>query len=234
LRDLTFDLRRGEIVGVTGLLGCGRSELARMIAGAQHRDSGDVVVDGRALRSGDVSQAIAAGVALVPQDRRGQGCVLPMTVRENLTLPDVKRFWRRGLLRRRAERNETRAAIKAFDIRPSETERPVEQLSGGNQQKVVLSRWARLTPRVLVLDEPTQGVDVGAKEEIAAIIRRLATDGVSILLASSDFDELVPLCDRVLVLNRGRLAADVGRDHLSTEHITLISTNPEGSSRDLV
>jgi ribose transport system ATP-binding protein len=224
LRDVDLTIHAGEIVGVTGLLGCGRSELARLLAGAQQPAGGELVLNGRPARFSSPQDAIAAGIAYVPQDRRHQGCIPALSVRHNITLSDVSSFFKSGLLRQGQERAATRAAIEQFDIRPAQTERPMAQLSGGNQQKAVIAKWTRLEPRLLVLDEPTQGVDIGAKHEIAAIIEALAGRGVAIVVASSDFDELVRLCDRVLVFNRGDLVADVPRPQLSEARLTLLSS----------
>jgi ribose transport system ATP-binding protein len=224
LRDVDVTVRAGEIVGVTGLLGCGRSELTRLLTGAQQPRAGELLLDGQPARFSSPREAIAAGVAYVPQDRRNQGCIPALSIRHNITLSDVSSFFTAGLLRQDRERAATRAAIEQFHIRPAQSERPMAQLSGGNQQKAVIAKWTRREPRVLVLDEPTQGVDIGAKNEIAAIITGLAERGVAIVVGSSDFDELVGLCDRVLVLNRGDLVADVPRRQLSEARLTLLSS----------
>jgi ribose transport system ATP-binding protein len=224
LRGVDVTIRGGEIVGVTGLLGCGRSELTRLLTGAQQPADGELLVDGKPTTFSSPRAAIGAGVAFVPQDRRNQGCIPALSVRHNITLSDLSSFFQSGILRQDRERAEARAAIERFDIRPAQSERPMAQLSGGNQQKAVIAKWTRLEPRVLVLDEPTQGVDIGAKNEIAAIITALAGRGVAIVVGSSDFDELVGLCDRVLVLNRGDLVAEVPRQQLSEARLTLLSS----------
>jgi ribose transport system ATP-binding protein len=148
-----------------------------------------------------------------------------MSLRQNVTLSDLGPFWRRGWLQQRDERAVARTAVETFDIRPADTEKPLARFSGGNQQKAVLAKWTRIKPRVLVLDEPTQGVDIGAKQEIAQIITSLADDGVAVLVASSDFEELVHLCDRVVVLNRGQLVADVGKAELTESALTILSSS---------
>ncbi|HWI22471.1 MAG TPA: sugar ABC transporter ATP-binding protein [Baekduia sp.] len=227
LKDVDLELHRGEILGVTGLLGCGRSELARIVAGAQPAAAGTLVVDGEPIRFTSPRDAIAAGIGFVPQERRSHGCIPDMSVRENLTLSGLGHYWRGGWLRQGEERSEAWNVIEEFDIRPADPDRAVAKLSGGNQQKAVVAKWTRLKPRVLVLDEPTQGVDIGAKREIASIARDLADQGVAVLVGSSDVDELVELCDRVLVLNRGEIVADVDRRELSEERLTLLSTTTE-------
>ncbi|MFE7841709.1 ATP-binding cassette domain-containing protein [Streptomyces sp. NPDC057474] len=228
LRDVDLSLRKGEILGVTGLLGCGRSELTRLITGAQAATSGQLLMDGEPLSISSPKAAIKAGIASVPQDRRGQGCIPAMSLRQNITLSDLGPFWRGGRLRQGEERAAARSAVDHFGIRPASTEKPMSKFSGGNQQKAVLAKWTRTAPRILVLDEPTQGVDIGSKQEIAQIVTALADDGVAILVASSDFEELVHLCDRVLVLNRGRLVAEVPREDLTEPHLTVLATSGEG------
>jgi ABC-type sugar transport system ATPase subunit len=217
-------VRSGEIFGVTGLQGCGRSELARVIAGAQPPKGGAVYVDGDLVPPGDLRSAIAAGVAYVPADRRTSGCIPLMSVRQNITLGDLSTFWRYGWLQDGRERTEVARLMKHYDIRPPRGERPVGTLSGGNQQKVVVAKHLRLKPKLLILDEPTQGVDVAGRRDIGVMICDLADQGVAVVLCSSDFDELVQLCDRVLVLDRGRAVATVTRDELSEERLTLLCT----------
>lgn len=224
LRGVDLSVRRGEIFGVTGLQGCGRSELARVIAGAQTQIAGSVEVAGTILPPGDLRAAIASGIAYVPPDRRAGGCIPLMSVRQNVTLGDLSPFWRRGWLEEGRERAEVASLIKRYDIRPPRGDRPVGTLSGGNQQKVVVAKHLRLNPRVLIMDEPTQGVDVAGRRDIGVVVRDLADQGVSVVLCSSDFDELVQLCDRVLVLNRGRAVAIVDRQELTEERLTLLCT----------
>ncbi len=210
LDEVSFGVRAGEILGVSGVLGSGREELAPLLFGARRPRSGGVAVDGAALQTGDVAAAIEAGMGLVPADRARQGAALLMNVRENLTLPGLRSVQRRfGWIPRRAERAETRRWASAVDLRPPQSERPLSQLSGGNQQKVVLARWLRTEPNVLVLDEPTSGVDVGAKVAIYELIRDAAAHGTAVIVCSSDTKELVELCDRVIVLDQGRMTGDL-------------------------
>jgi ribose transport system ATP-binding protein len=227
LDGVDLSLHKGEILGVTGLLGCGRSELTRLITGAQAPAAGQLLLDGEPVSFSSPGAAIKAGIASVPQNRRTEGCIPAMSLRQNITLSDLGPFWRGGWLRQADERIATRSAVERFGIKPASTEKAMSKFSGGNQQKAVLAKWTRIGPRILVLDEPTQGVDVGAKQEIAQIITELADDGVGILLASSDFEELVNLCDRVIVLNRGQLVAEVPREDLTESQLTLLSTTGE-------
>jgi len=227
LTGVDLDMRAGEIVGVTGLLGCGRSELARLLSGGQLPSGGLIRLANREVEFPTPRDAVRAGVAHVPQERRRDGCIPPMSVRENLSLSGISQFWKGGLLRRDLERQMARQVIEDFDIRPTNPEALMSGLSGGNQQKAILGKWIRLRPQVLILDEPTQGVDIGAKHEIGQIIRDLADGGVSILVGSSDFDELVPLCDRVLVLDRGHVVANVPSEELSEERLTMLCSRIE-------
>ena len=202
LGGLDLDVRPGEVLGVAGLTGSGREELAGLLSGRLPRQ-GTVTLDGAPLPAGDARAAIAAGVCCVPADRAGQALLGQGTVRENLTLADLSAFWARGRLQQRRERTEAREWCERLEIRPGRSEDPVTGLSGGNQQKVVLARWLRLAPRVLLLDEPTQGVDVGSKADIHALIDRAAADGAAVVVCSSDAEELARVATEVVVLHRG-------------------------------
>lgn len=224
LRDVTFDLRPGEVVGVMGLVGSGRSELARLLSGAQRPAAGTIEVDGTPRTFDGPYAALAAGIVAVPQNRKRDGVILDMTIRENLTLGDLRPVSRRGPLggiHTARERAEATELIHRFDIRPPQPEAPLRSLSGGNQQKVAIARAVRLGPRVLVLDEPTQGVDVGARSEIGAIVTDLKRGGVALVLATSDVDELLELADWVLVLDRGRLRDVLPREEITRDRLAL-------------
>jgi ABC-type sugar transport system ATPase subunit len=216
LAGLSLEVRSGEIVGVSGVLGSGREELGPSLFGAVPRIDGTVEVDGTPLRSGNVVDAISAGMGLVPADRARQGAALLMNARENLTLAGLRSVQRRfGWMPRRAEREEASRWARKVDLRPAEPERPLSQFSGGNQQKVILAKWLRTEPNVLVLDEPTAGVDVGAKAAIYRLLRDATQRGMAVLVNSSDTKELAELCDRVLVLDRGRQVAELQGVELS-------------------
>ncbi len=215
IRDLSLTLRAGEIVGVAGILGSGREQLAAMLFGARHR-TGRVEVAGEELVAGDPAAAIAAGLAYVPADRRRDGAVMEMSVRENLTLPLMRPLRRRfGRLDGRRERREARRWVQTVGLHPPNPEQALKLFSGGNQQKVVLAKWLRVHPRVLLLDEPAQGVDVGAKAAIYELVLAVRRRGAGVLLCSSDTKELVQLCDRVLVLKEGRVVSEVLRESLT-------------------
>lgn len=216
LKDVSLSLRAGEIVGVGGILGSGREQLAATLFGAQHRSAGRVEVAGAELVPGDTVAAIDAGMAFLPADRRRGGAVMELNVRENLTLPLLAPLRRRfGRLDNKAERADTRYWMHTVGLNPPNSEQPLKLFSGGNQQKVVLAKWLRVRPRVLLLDDPTQGVDVGAKAAIYELIMAARRNGAGVLLCSSDTKELVQLCDRVLVFNAGRVVSEVPRESLS-------------------
>jgi ribose transport system ATP-binding protein len=217
LSGISFEVAGGEILGVGGLTGSGREELLSLVFGARVRHGGAVEVRGEQLPRGEPAAAIAAGVAFVPSDRHGAGSVISLPVRENLVLTDLRRHaGRMGRLRRSAERAEARRWIGSLDIRPPDPDLPFMSLSGGNQQKVVLAKWLRMEPRVLLLDEPTQGVDVGAKAVIHDLARQAAARGAAVVIASADDAELADCCDRVLVIRDGRNAGTLIGDEINS------------------
>nr|WSW65392.1 sugar ABC transporter ATP-binding protein [Streptomyces sp. NBC_00995] len=207
-----LELRPGEIVGLAGLVGSGRSEILETIYGARKATAGQVTVAGRPLRPGSVRAAVAAGIGLAPEERKAQALLMLESVTRNVSVSSMSRFSRAGWVDRGAERNAARAATRELSLRPDNPDTPVRTLSGGNQQKAVLARWLLRGCRVLLLDEPTRGVDVGARAELYAVIRRLADEGLAVLLVSSEVPEVLGLADRVLVLREGRVVhtADAG------------------------
>ena len=203
----------GEVLGIAGLIGAGRSELAEAVCGIGPRLSGRVLLDGVPLAILTPRDAIRQGICLVPEDRRRHGVIGTMSVRENITLPNLSVFARLGLVNRRAESAAALQTATNLTVKTPSLEAPVATLSGGNQQKVVLGRWLALGPRAIVFDEPTHGVDVGARADIHRLIRRLADDGAAVVLISSDLDEIVAECDRVAVMHDGRVTGVLdGRD----------------------
>ena len=230
--DLT--VRAGEMVALGGLVGAGRTELLRAIFGAEPPLAGRIRVGGQPARSSSPRQAIRCGLALVPEDRKLDGLIAEMTVRENLSLASLHRDRRAGgLLDRAAERRLAARMIEGLGIRTAGDRRPAGLLSGGNQQKVVLGRWLALDPRLLLLDEPTRGIDVGAKEEIYLLMEDLAERGVGILFASSEMEEVFGMADRVLVMRVGRIAGELVREELSEEAVMALSSplDARGGSR---
>ncbi|MDX6653512.1 MAG: ribose transport system ATP-binding protein [Solirubrobacterales bacterium] len=209
---MDISLHKGEILGVSGVLGSGREEVAATLFGAGLGTVEELEVDGEALGQLDPRRAIAAGVAYVPGDRHREGAVMKMTVRENMTLPRLRPLQRMmGWLDQREERREVDRWIDRVAVRPAEPERALELFSGGNQQKVVLAKWLRNEPKALLMDEPTQGVDVGAKAGIFELIANAAAAGAGVLVCSSDAKELALICDRVLVMRDGEVVAEVAR-----------------------
>jgi ribose transport system ATP-binding protein len=208
--SLSFDAHRGEIVGIAGITGSGREVVLPAIFGATPRSAGDIEVEGTPVPPSSPSQAIALGIAYLPPDRKIQGGIMELSARENISLTDLTRFWRVPRLKRKQEAAEVQGWFRDLDIRPrTATERPLEFLSGGNQQKALFAKWLRCKPRVLLLDEPTQGVDIGAKMELHRRILGTALGGATVIVSSLDIEELAALCHRVLVLRQGQLVAEL-------------------------
>ena len=233
VRDVTFEggpspisfrLHGGEIVGMAGLVGAGRTELAEALFGLRRLTGGEVLLDGRPLRVGGPRQAIAAGLLLAPEDRRRHGLVLSDTIRRNLALPNLGRLSVFGWVLPGREADLARDLMGRLRVRASGPGQVVGQLSGGNQQKVVLGKWLARLPRVLILDEPTRGVDVGARSEIYGLMDELAAQGVAVLMISSDLEEVLGMSDRVLVLHEGRLAGELPRAALTQEAVMHLAT----------
>jgi len=216
ISSFDFDLHAGEILGISGVLGSGRDEVAGVLFGATPGVVGSLEVGGSAVGRLDPRRAVAAGVAYVPGDRRRQGAVMLMSARENMTLPRLKPLRRMlGRLDQREEKREVERWFTQVEVRPPQPERPLALFSGGNQQKVVLAKWLRNDPKVLLLDEPTQGVDVGAKAGIFELIANAAASGAGVLVCSSDAKELALICDRVIVMRDGAPVAEMQREELS-------------------
>jgi monosaccharide-transporting ATPase len=209
LEGVDLSVRAGEIVGLAGLLGSGRTETARALFGADPVDGGTITVKGRAHQLRTPRDAIRAGFGLSPEDRKTEGIVPDMSVRENLTLALLPRLTRLGVLDRRRQREIVDRFVADLGIKLADADQPIRELSGGNQQKVLLARWLCTQPDLLILDEPTRGIDVGAKREIQSLVRRLADDGLAVLLISSEVEELVADTDRVVVLRDGRSVTEL-------------------------
>jgi ribose transport system ATP-binding protein len=219
VRDVSFTVREGEILGVYGLVGAGRTETMRLVFGADPKDAGTIRVDGREVDIKSPGDAVRAGVALVPEDRRGQGVLVDMSVRENTTLASLKSFSSRGFLKLGFEGSAVAGFIKRLAIRTPSSSQLVRYLSGGNQQKVVLAKWMASKARVFIFDQPTIGVDVGAKAEIYRLMGDLAAEGAAVVLVSSEIPEIRGLSDRVLVMYKGRISAELSRDEATAEKL---------------
>jgi rhamnose transport system ATP-binding protein len=229
VRDVTFSVRAGEILGLAGLVGAGRTELARVLFGLTAADRGTIRVGGVAARIGSPADAMRLGLAYVPEDRRRHGVIGEMSVAANVTLASLRTLTRGTLLDAKRERDIATDYARRFSIKAASIDAPVETLSGGNQQKVALARWLATQPRVLILDEPTQGVDIGAKAEIHALIADLASHGLAIVLISSELPEILGMSDRIAVMHAGTIIATLDRADATQERILTLAL---GHSRD--
>jgi ABC-type sugar transport system ATPase subunit len=208
-RDVSFDVCRGEILALAGLVGAGRTEVARAISGVDRPGAGEMKLRGGPYAPAGPGDAIARGVVYLPEERKTQGIVPGMTVGENVTLTALARFCRGGLVLRGREREAARGRVEALGVSPPDLDRPVATLSGGNQQKAVMARALLAEPEVLIVDEPTRGVDVGAKSEIHRRLRALADAGKAVLVISSELPEILALADRIIVMREGRVAGEL-------------------------
>jgi len=221
---LNFTVRAGEVVGVAGLVGAGRTEMLQVLFGIDPALGGEVLIDGSPQKIESPGDAIRAGMALVPEDRKQQGVILEMAVRENLSLAALRRDARGGFLDHGRECAIAGEMVEKLNVRTPDQRQLVQYLSGGNQQKIVLGKWLALKPRVLLLDEPTRGIDVGAKQEIYKLMEQLAADGVAILFVSSEMEEILRMSDRALVMHEGRITGELQRDELSEEAVMRLAT----------
>ncbi len=217
--DVSFEVRAGEIVGLSGLVGSGRSDLAQVIFGVHPPDRGEILLDGDPVRMPTPRHAMKRGIAYVSEDRQRQGLVLPMSVKENVTLAILTELTRFGLVRRRDEERQAALSVERLRVRTPSLMQQVANLSGGNQQKVVLSKWLLRRPKLLILDEPTRGIDVGAKAEIHRLMSDLAAQGIGILMISSELPEILGMSDRILVMRRGQLVAEFTSEEATQEAI---------------
>lgn len=218
-RKVSFSVKRGEIVGFAGLVGAGRSEVAQAIFGVDRRVGGEIIMSGKALPGGQPRVAISEGIYLVPEDRRHTGLVTSMTIRENITLPALERVSSGGFINGARELEESERLSKEMRVKCSSVEQRVATLSGGNQQKVVLAKWMALKPKLLIFDEPTRGIDVGAKAEIYDLMRKLAENGVAVMMISSDMEEVLGESQRVVVMHEGSIAGFLDRAECSEQAI---------------
>ncbi|NLF59343.1 MAG: sugar ABC transporter ATP-binding protein [Candidatus Hydrogenedens sp.] len=223
-RDVSFSLHAGEIVGLTGLVGSRRTEVVRALFGADPKTAGQVFVDGRPVEITSPRAAIARGMGLLTEDRKNQGLVLGMSVRENTTLAGLGKLVRRMLVDGRREREVAARYVRELQIKTPSTEQAAQLLSGGNQQKVVLAKWLFTHSDILIFDEPTRGVDVGAKTEIFKLMNGLLARGAAILMVSSELPEVLGMCDRILVMHEGRLAGELSRAEATQERVMRLAT----------
>lgn len=219
VREASLVLREGEVLCIAGLVGSGRTELLRLIAGVDAADAGEVLVEGVAVAGGDPRRRIRAGLGLLPEERKRDGIIRHRPVTTNIALPAMRRFSRWGIIRRKALTERAEALMREVQLRPLDVSRPIGSFSGGNQQKAIIGRWLAADTRIFLFDEPTRGIDVGAKAEIYGLIERLAREGRAILVVSSELPEVIRLADRVLVMREGRIAAELGAGEITEEAI---------------
>ncbi|MCL5961914.1 MAG: sugar ABC transporter ATP-binding protein [Chloroflexi bacterium] len=224
LRDVSFSLQKGEILGIAGLIGSGRTELVRSIFCADPRDSGDVYLEGNKLNARNPRDCIKAGLCLAPEDRKNDGLVLGLSVQKNITIPILEKIRRWAFVHSQKEREIATSFVTELNIRTPSAHQEVQYLSGGNQQKVVLAKWLAAEPKVIIFDEPTRGIDVGAKQEIYQLMRDLANRGTGILMISSELPEVLGMSDRILVMQRGAIAAEFLAAEATEERIVAAAT----------
>ncbi|MFP3356053.1 sugar ABC transporter ATP-binding protein [Planococcus sp. SIMBA_143] len=222
--DISFDIHKGEIVSIAGLMGAGRTEVAQSLFGYKKADSGTVELDGKPAKIDNPQKAKELGIGYVTEDRKSEGLIVDFTVEENISMANFESISKKGLLSKDKERSLYDRMVKRLGIRTSGPDQAAKSLSGGNQQKVVIAKWLGIEPDVLILDEPTRGVDVGAKKEIYSIINELAARGVAILMISSELPEVIGMADRVLVMHEGKLTADLPKQEVTQETIMHYAT----------
>ncbi|MBP6820719.1 MAG: sugar ABC transporter ATP-binding protein [Acidobacteria bacterium] len=226
-RKISFNLSSGEILGFAGLVGAGRSEIAQAIFGVDGKLGGKLVLKGQEIVTDSSAQAISHGIFLVPEDRRQTGLIVESSIRENVSLPALQRYTIRGLISRERESRAAESAVARMNVKTSSIETLVKNLSGGNQQKVVLSKWLQLDPKVMIFDEPTRGIDVGAKAEIYDLLRDLAKSGVGVIVISSDMEEILGLSDRLAVMHEGRITGILDRKDCTEENVMRLAVGGE-------
>ncbi|MCL4297361.1 MAG: sugar ABC transporter ATP-binding protein [Anaerolineae bacterium] len=223
-RDVSFELRQGEILGMAGLVGAGRTDVARAIFGIDPATSGVIKIDDQPVKITSPEQAMRLGLAYVPEDRQHHGLILPLPISQNITLPILSEFARMGWLNGQGEQQTARQAATQMEVRAAGLWQKARELSGGNQQKVVLAKWLTTKPRILILDEPTRGIDVGTKAAVHGLMSQLAAQGMAIIMISSELPEVLGMSDRILVMREGRLTGELSRSEATQEKVMLAAT----------
>jgi ribose transport system ATP-binding protein len=219
MQDVSLSVKKGEILGMAGLLGSGRTDVARSIFGADNREKGRIVLDGKEINPRHPNDAIKAGIAFLSEDRKAEGIIPDLSVRENLTLAALPALTKAGIVSRAKQNEIVEKFMQRLGIKASSAEQKIRELSGGNQQKVLLARWLCRNPKFLLLDEPTRGIDIGAKGEIQSLVNELAKEGLGVLMISSELEELVEGSDRVVVMRDGKLSAELRGNEISQDSI---------------
>ncbi|WLR93244.1 sugar ABC transporter ATP-binding protein [Shinella zoogloeoides] len=232
VRDVSFDVRRGEVLGIAGLVGSGRTELLRLLAGVDPIAKGSVKFDGKVLDLANPRAAIAAGIGLLPEERKREGIIPIRPVSTNMALPSLGKFSTGGIVRHSGIRKRAEELLKRVNLRPFQIDRPIKLFSGGNQQKAIIARWLAAGSQVLLFDEPTRGIDVGAKSEIYHLIEELAAEGRTVIVVSSELPEVMRVSDRVLVMRNGRIAATLARAALSEQAIVMHAVGETGGNTE--
>lgn len=233
-QDISFSAKKGEILGISGLVGAGRTEIMKSIFGIIKPDSGEILMEGKPVQIKNPSQAKKSGIALVPEDRKREGVVLGMSLKDNICLPNHDQICHFGHVNRKKRDELAGKYVVNLQIRPADAERQIKNFSGGNQQKGVIAKWLAAGPKVMILDEPTRGIDVGAKVEIYNIINSLAAEGVAVIVVSSELLELLGICDRILVINNGRISGEFDRENFSQDAIMQASFDMGGTEHERV
>ena len=225
-KDVSFELHKGEILGMAGLVGAGRTEVSQALFGVAPADEGTIEIEGRSVHITSPQQAMQYGLALVPEDRQHHGLVLPMDIADNVMLPRLSRFSRRGWLAAKQARQAAYEAATQLEVKATTVWQKARELSGGNQQKVVLAKWLSTSPRILILDEPTRGIDIGTKAAVHSLMGELAAQGIAILMISSELPEVLGMSDRILVMHEGHVTGLFDRAEATQEKIMTAATQP--------
>lgn len=219
VKDISFNVKKGEVLGLAGLMGSGRTEIAESISGIRKPKKCDMLLDGKKISLHSVRQAIDEGIVLIPENRRSQGLILMHSVKENIVLPSLKNLSNGAILDEKKMNRLVNESIEELNIKTDDMHKTAELLSGGNQQKIVIAKWLKTNPRLLIMDEPTAGIDIGAKGEIVDVVRKFADTGNSVILISSELSELVAVCDRVLVVKNGRITNEINGEQINSEEV---------------
>ena len=223
-RKISFQVKKGEILGITGLVGAGRTEVVKSIIGAMKYDSGEVKLNGKPVHFLSPHDAIQEHIAFIPENRKEEGLFLDTSIANNMFMANYNRISRKGILRKKLKKNFLNTFFSKLDIRPNDPEKPARDFSGGNQQKAILAKWMAIEPTIMILDEPTRGIDIGAKAEIYKLMDNLSKKGCSIIMVSSEMTEIIGMCDRVIVMAEGRVTAELDRTEFSQERIMAASS----------
>ena len=223
-KDINFHLKRGEILGFSGLMGAGRTEVARAICGIDTFDEGEVFIEEKRVKINDYNSAIKLGLGYITEDRKNQGLFLKMSVRENISAASLENVTKNMLIRKSNEYVNGKKLIKKLNIKVSDIEQKMNSLSGGNQQKVLFAKWLNINPRIIIMDEPTRGIDVGAKAEMHRMIRELAESGIGVIIISSELPEIIGMCDRVIVMHEGKIIGEVSNNDITEKNIMTLAS----------